>query len=99
MLIRIAFDWEYFKIFFRILPACINKNNDLSFVSSLEKKRKIRILLKRKEEKRWTASPRNRKSPFRKLLKNSSLSSSKRLFRDSKERARGIETRARVLDL
>lgn len=40
MLIRVAFDWEYFKIFSRILPACINKNNDLSFVSSLERKKK-----------------------------------------------------------
>lgn len=92
MLIRIAFDWEYFKIFSRILPACINKNNDLSFVSSLERKKKNSH--SSEEERRE-----NRKSPFRKLLKNSSLSSSKRLFRDSKERARGIETRARVLDL
>lgn len=38
MLIRVAFDWEYFKIFSRILPACINKNNDLSFVPGKKKK-------------------------------------------------------------
>lgn len=36
MLIRVVFDWEYFKIFSRILPACINKN--LSFVSGKKKK-------------------------------------------------------------
>lgn len=51
-----------------------------------------------REEKRWTASPSpsNRKSSFRKLFENSSLSSSKHLPRDSKERAEGSKRESSI---